>query len=253
MQLGDRMKMYENVWRQKLIRRMPVIIRIDGKAFHTYTKGLNKPFDEIFMNAMQDTMKYLVENIQGCKFGYCQSDEISLLLVDYDDYETEAWFDNNIQKMVSVSASMAGVVFNQNMFKLANQYYIDNLYHGEDIDVYSERLRSKTKVQAVFDARAFNLDKDEVCNYFIWRQEDCIKNAISMIAREYYSDKELDGINTIDRKAMLLEKDVKVEDFSSDKRFGSTCYYKDTEYVLDKEIPIFKEDRNYIENYVYIE
>ena len=155
--------------------------------------------------------------------------------------------------MVSVSASMTGVVFNQNMFKLANQYYIDNSYHGEDIDPYSERLRSKTKVQAVFDARAFNLDKDEVCNYFIWRQEDCIKNAISMIAREYYSDKELDGVNTIDRKAMLLEKGVKVEDFSSDKRFGSTCYYKDTEYVLDKEIPIFKEDRNYIEKYVYVE
>lgn len=253
MQLADRMKMYEHVWRQKLIRRMPVIIRIDGKAFHTYTRGLNKPFDEIFMKSMQYTMKYLVENIQGCKFGYCQSDEISLLLVDYDDFETEAWFDNNIQKIVSISASMASVMFNKCMYKLAHQYYVDNTYHGEDIDEYSEILINKTKVSAVFDARACNLDKDEVCNYFIWRQEDCIKNAISMIAREYYSDKELDGINTVARKAMLLEKGIKVEDFSSDKRFGSTCYYKDTEYILDKEIPIFKTDRNYIEKYVYVE
>lgn len=149
---------------------------------------------------------------------------------------------------------MASVVFNDHMYKLAHQYYINNAYHGDDINEYSKRLISKTKeVSAVFDARAFNLDKDEVCNYFIWRQEDCIKNAVSMIAREYYSDKELDGINTIARKAMLLEKGIKVEDFSSDKRFGSTCYYKDTKYILDKEIPIFKTDRNYIEKYVYID
>ena len=116
-QLGNRMKTYEYVTRYKLTRRLPVIIRLDGKAFHTFTKGFDKPFDEIMIDTMQLTMKYLCENIQGCKIGYCQSDEISLLLVDYDKPETEAWFDNNLQKMTSISASMATLAFNM-FFKL---------------------------------------------------------------------------------------------------------------------------------------
>ena len=102
--LGDRMKGYENVTRTKLVRRMPVIIRIDGKAFHTFTKGLDKPFDGLLMDAMNKTMKYLCENIQGCVLGYTQSDEISLLLVDYQTLTTDSWFDDTVQKMCSISA-----------------------------------------------------------------------------------------------------------------------------------------------------
>ena len=111
--LGDRMKGYENVTRTKLVRRMPVIIRIDGKAFHTFTKGFDKPFDSLLMDAMNRTMKYLCENIQGCMLGYTQSDEISLLLVDYQTLTTDSWFDDTVQKMCSISASMATLAFNK--------------------------------------------------------------------------------------------------------------------------------------------
>ena len=112
--LGTRMKEnYENVAKSKLIRRMPVAIRIDGKAFHTFTKGFNKPFDKVLMRAMQRTTKYLCKNIQGCVFGYTQSDEISLILVDYKKLNSSAWFDYQVQKMCSVAASMATIAFNR--------------------------------------------------------------------------------------------------------------------------------------------
>ena len=102
--IGDRMKNnYENRTKQFLTRRMPTIIRLDGKAFHTYTKGLNKPFDEGLIEDMQETTKFLCANIQGCKLGYTQSDEITLVLTDYDNLQTDAWFDYNVQKMTSIS------------------------------------------------------------------------------------------------------------------------------------------------------
>lgn len=121
--LGDRMKGYENVTRNHLIRRMPVIIRIDGKAFHTLTRGFNKPFDDVLVATMQDTMKYLCENVEGCVLGYTQSDEISLVLCDYKKLETSAWFDNNIQKICSVSASLATAAFNK-FFPLNVEKYL---------------------------------------------------------------------------------------------------------------------------------
>ena len=115
--LGDRMKGYENISRNYLTRRIPAIIRIDGKAFHTFTRGMKKPFDRILMSTMQDVMKYLCENIQGCVFGYTQSDEITLVLTDYEKITTDAWFGYNIQKMSSIAASMASVAFNKFFYK----------------------------------------------------------------------------------------------------------------------------------------
>ena len=274
MRLGERMKMYEHVWRHKLIRRMPVIIRVDGKAFHTFTKGLNKPFDDIFMDAMQATAEYLVREIQGCKFAYVQSDEISLLLTDYETYDTEAWFDNNIQKMVSVVAAKASVFFNQRMLLNSFDYVINSKENGTYDQEYHGKVSSAIATLPVFDARAFNLDKDEVCNYFIWRQEDCIKNSISMIAMKYFSDKELHGKSTIDRKRMLEEKSIYInEEYDRYKLRGTAVYYDmikipyDSEadnldsirdimsenVLMDKDIPIFKEDRDFIERYVFLE
>ena len=111
--LGDRMKRYEYVSRNYLTRRVPVIIRIDGKAFHTFTKGMRKPFDRVLMSAMQETMRFLCANIQGCVFGYTQSDEITLVLTDYASIRTDAWFGYNVQKMCSIAASMATLAFNK--------------------------------------------------------------------------------------------------------------------------------------------
>ena len=112
--LGTRMKTYyEQIPKTKLMRRTPAAIRIDGKAFHTFTRGFEKPFDDVLVKSMQKTMKYLCENIQGCVIGYTQSDEITLLLVDYKELNSQAWFDYEVQKMCSVAASMATMKFNQ--------------------------------------------------------------------------------------------------------------------------------------------
>lgn len=143
--IGNRMKEnYEDRYRFKLTRRMPVIIRLDGKAFHTLTRDCMKPFDNSFNCAIVETSIYLLKNIQGAKCAYIQSDEISILLTDFDRLTTNAWFDYNIQKMVSVSASMASVIFS-------------SLWHRH----------------GYFDSRVFNIPKEEICNYFIWRQLDC--------------------------------------------------------------------------------
>ena len=116
-ELGKRMKeVYEQVPKTRLVRRMPVAIRIDGKAFHSFTKGFKRPFDELLIDCMQQTMKYLCENIQGCVLGYHQSDEITLILVDYKNLNSGAFFDYEVQKVCSISASMATMYFN-NIFK----------------------------------------------------------------------------------------------------------------------------------------
>ena len=111
--LGDRMKTYEGVAKTRLVKRMPVIILIDGKAFHTFTRGFKKPFDKMLMETMQETTKYLCEKIQGCVFGYTQSDEITLILIDYQQLDTSAWFNYEVQKICSISASMATMAFNK--------------------------------------------------------------------------------------------------------------------------------------------
>ena len=112
-ELGKRMKIYEAVSKTKLVRRMPVAIRIDGKAFHTFTRGFQKPFDNVLMKTMQETTKSLCENIQGCVFGFTQSDKITLILIDYQTFETDAWFGYKVQKMCSIAASMATMAFNK--------------------------------------------------------------------------------------------------------------------------------------------
>ena len=180
MKLDERMKKYEYVTRHYLTIRTPVIVRIDGKAFHTFTKGMKKPFDHIFMESMQDTMKYLCENVQGCVLGYCQSDEISLLLIDYDTLETSAWFDNNLSKIISITSSLASVYFNQQFYINLVDYRVKN-YKSKNRDVeYENRLLANISSLPVFDSRAFNLSKEEVNNYFVWRQQDAIKNAIQI-------------------------------------------------------------------------
>ncbi len=164
--LGDRMKNnYENISRYYLTRRMPVIIRIDGKAFHTFTRGFKKPFDDILVKTMQETMKYLCENIQGCVLGYTQSDEISLVLVDYAELTTDAWFGNNLQKMCSVSASMTTLAFNKaftrNISKQSKRLYTE---HIEEKDAsYIESLEIAMNKGAMFDSRVFTIPKEEVC------------------------------------------------------------------------------------------
>ena len=112
--LGTRMKTYyEEIPKSKLMRRTPVAIRVDERSFHTFTRGFNVPFDDVLIKTMQETMKYLCENIQGCVLGYAQSDEITLILIDYKKLSSAAFFDYEVQKICSITASMATMAFNR--------------------------------------------------------------------------------------------------------------------------------------------
>ena len=274
--LGDRMKQYEGIPKTSLMRRNPVIIRIDGKAFHTFTRGFQRPFDDILVESMQETMKYLCENIQGCKMGYCQSDEISLLITDYENINTAAWFDYQVQKMCSIAASMATLAFNRVFSKVFYKWGNENL---PDWDVggtnkpVDEKLiklcniyESASEKGAMFDARCFSIPKEEVCNYFIWRQQDATRNSIQMVGQANFSHKELQNKSCDEIQDMLMtQKNINWNDFDTVKKRGSCCT-KDFEkkminfqtqeeivrkvWGIDKNIPIFTQDRNYIERFV---
>ena len=212
--LNRRMKEnYESRSKQFLTRRTPVIIRLDGKAFHTYTRGLDKPFDEGLIEDMETTTQYLCENIQGVKLGYCQSDEISLLLTDFDDLQTQAWFDYNVQKMTSISASMATAKFNL----LRIQRVV-----SEEMQKYRSYTENVKTSLAFFDSRVFNIPEEEVSNYFLARQKDAVKNSIAMLAQSLYSHKELHKKNGNEMQELCFQKGHNWNDFDYRKKRGCT-------------------------------
>ena len=270
--LGDRMKKYEYITRTYLVPRMPVIIRLDGKAFHTFTRGFKRPFDEVLISTMQDTTKYLCENIQGCVLGYTQSDEITLVLVDYKKLNSCAWFDNNIQKMCSIAASMATFAFNRFFVANLNAFYEFNTdidlteigYHitfsEEDDGKYYEAYKKAAEKGAMFDARVFNIPKEEVCNCVLWRQNDATRNSVEMVAQAHFSHGVLQNKSQSQMQDMLmLEKGINWNDFPVHQKRGSCCIKvqgeedKRHKWIIDKKIPIFKGDgRKYIEDLVFI-
>ena len=300
--LGKRMKeFYEQIPKTKLMRRTPVIIRIDGKAFHTFTKGFKRPFDEILIKTMQETTKYLCENIQGCVLGYTQSDEITLVLVDYQRFETSAWFDYEVQKMCSIAASMATMAFNK-AFSNNIHMMMTHFHHGEDWDyeqvketygltdedlaVDSDFWKNRWEIYqkrmgtAMFDARVFNIPKEEVTNCIYWRQLDASRNSIQMVGQANFSHKELHKKTCNDIQDMLMEqKGINWNDFPTYQKRGTCCIkaWKDhegwqpvvdekmgkcgdilcetrrSEWIIDKNIPIFKgEGREYIEKLINV-
>lgn len=180
--LGDRMKRYENVSRYCLTRRTPVIIRVDGKAFHTLLKSTKKPFDDAFITCMIEAAQILAIEMQGFRLAYVQSDEASFLLTDYDEIDTQGWFDYNLSKMISISAATMSSAFNS-MVHLQRTLTIYG--HG------------------IFDSRAFNIPKEEVANYFLWRAKDWQRNSLSMYARSFFSHKELMNKNKAEIHEML--------------------------------------------------
>ncbi len=220
MDLGDRMKSYENVNRQYVLPRMPAIIRLDGKSFHSVTRKCEKPFDKALGNSMDSTAQFLMNEIQNSRMAYVQSDEISILLIDYNNFQSQQWFGGNIQKIVSVSASIAGVKFSSAFGK----------------DCY-------------FDSRIFVLPEREVANYFVWRQQDCTRNSISMVAQSLYSSKQLFKKNSSDMQEMIFQKGINWDDYNP--------YWKRGRIVLkdniDEFIPIFSKEREYIERFMEVD
>lgn len=257
--LGSRMKGYEDVTNTKLVNRLPVIIRLDGRAFHTFTKGFTKPFDFDFNNCMHYTMKRLCENIPNCVFGYTQSDEITLVLLNKE--ENEPWFDNRVQKIVSVSASMATLYFNEAFNEYLNAY--KEFAYGEQATGEDQRdyeFRERKRWTATFDARVFNIPKEEVLNNIIWRQNDATKNSINSVAQAYFSHKELQGKGGSDMQDMLmLQKGINWNDTPTIYKRGCACIRQKREietpngiairnkWVIDTEMPIITQNKEYIE------
>lgn len=234
--LGDRMKAYEGIPQLQLMRRTPVVIRIDGKAFHTFTRGLDKPYDLALNEAMASTMHALCGSIQGAVFGYTQSDEISILLQDWATLTTERWFDYKVQKMVSVVASMTTAIFNS---------------------IYTHP--KKGQHMALFDARAFNVPFEEVTNMFLWRQQDAVRNSIQGLAQANFSHKEMHGLSCSElQDKLMLEKGINWNDTAT--RFkrgvcsrlefipGTDTSDMNFKWELDFECPIFTQDRSYVES-----
>lgn len=262
--LGTRMKeFYEQVPKTRLVRRMPVAIRIDGKAFHTFTRGFQKPFDEVLIKTMQETTKYLCEHIQGCVFGYTQSDEITLILIDYQRLNSSAWFDYEVQKLCSISASMATMAFNK-FFEINVKNYIQNIMPNILTPLAETYMKAVDK-GAMFDARCFNIPKEEVTNLVYWRQLDATRNSIQMVGQANFSHSELQNKSCNMIQDMLHEqKGINWNDYPTVCKRGTAVIYKFVgelpptserfyKWVIDEEMPILKgEDRAYVDNLVYV-
>lgn len=182
--LPERMKDYEAVYDQRIIGRCPAIIRVDGRAFHTWTRGLEKPFDAQFRAWMNAVACTLCHEISTARFAYVQSDEISVLLTDYVYFNTEQWFGGRVQKMCSVAAAIAAMRMNR---------------------VASNRDG------ATFDARVFSLPREDVVNYFVWRQRDCIRNSILGFAQSQMSPSQMHGIDC-DKLAAMTNWETETSD-----------------------------------------
>ena len=271
--LAERMKTYyENIPKTKLMRRVPVAIRLEGKGFHTLARWFKKPFDDLFITSMQQTMQYLCENIQGCVFGYTQSDEITLILIDYQKLNSAAWFDYEVQKICSISASMTTMAFN-NFFRENISIFASGVQYN--------RYTAAINQGALFDARCFNIPKEEVTNLIYWRQLDATRNSIQMVGQHYFSHNQLKGKSCNDIKDMLMTKyGINWNDFTIPCKRGTACIRvgkKVTEnikrepqpfgedrvtitiikerpiWVIDKNMPILKgENRQYVDKYIYV-
>ena len=284
--LGTRMKEYEKRNQYYLQKRTPVAIRVDGRSFHTFTKGFKRPFDDILMKSMQETAKYMCENIQGAKFAYVQSDEITIILVDYDTLEADCWFNYRTDKLCSISASMATMAFNRVFVKNVDEWgrlIFPNWDEGgtnEEVDVDLLKLNDAYQRAigkgAMFDARCFNIPKEEVTNLIYWRQLDATRNSIQMVGQANFSHKELQNKSCNIIQDMLHEqKGINWNDYPTICKRGTACIknrkiieYLDefkvtaklmdstkteNSWIIDTEMPILKgEDRAYIDDLIYV-
>ncbi len=205
--IGDRIKRYERASRHTLPPRQPLFLRVDGRAFHTYTRGMGKPFDQRLMEAMVQAMTDVAADMSGFKLAYHQSDEVTFLLTDYDNLDTRGWFDYDLNKVVSISASSFTYHFNRCMIK--------------------------TGRPAMFDSRAFTVPHDDVPNVFVWRQRDWERNSITMLAQAHYSHEELHGKKTSDMHEMLHRKGINWAHLTDAEKNG-TFLLRDGSYRRQK-------------------
>lgn len=257
--LGDRMKAYEQCYDIRVPARGYVIIRLDGKGFSKYTKMFEKPFDGKLSHVMDAATIELCKYLNP-KFAYTQSDEISLMFTDIENIESELIFDGKVQKLCSISASKVTTAFNKTMLKILAlyKYNKDELY---------ERILSGDlpQIDAVFDSRVFIIpDFREVSNYFIWRQQDCTRNSISMAASANFSHKSLEGKSSAEKQEMLFtEKGINWNDYLPKYKRGTVIKKQPVfvegqngeavqrnKWVPDYNTPVFTQEKEYLYNLI---
>ena len=226
--LGDRMKDYEKIYRNFIPKQNYTIIRLDGKAFHTFTKGFEKPFDDRLMNMMDQAAITLCSEIQGAKFAYVQSDEISILVTDVENPQSEIWFNGNVQKITSVSASIAANAFNKTMvYTLANEK-ANEYQKSEDKNGYDAFMEVLEMKFANFDSRIFVPPSQiEAYNAFLWRQRDWVRNSISMTAQAKFGHSKCFKKNTFELKQMLLNEGIDWDKFDEKLKKGRLIVKKE--------------------------
>jgi tRNA(His) 5'-end guanylyltransferase len=241
--LGDRMKRYEHAQWHVLPDRLPVILRVDGRAFHTYTRGCDKPFDLDLIQAMNKVALRLCEEVGGAQLAYVQSDEVSVLVHGYKRHASQAWFRGEVQKIVSIAASVASATMTMKM---------------------AARLGA-----AHFDARVFVLPEHDVCNYFVWRQKDWLRNSVQMLARAHFSQKECQEVHIPELCEMLRTTGHPWEALSNHLRLGrvATRVTEETQlhrnpsapkvvrsrWEIMEETPVFTERRDVVERLLVLE
>lgn len=220
-----------------------MIIRVDGKAFHTYASKCEKPFDRALTYVMDQVALKLCNEIQGAELGYVQSDEVSVLVHSYKRFTSSSWFDNQVQKMVSVAAGIASSTFTRDSWRI----WMDKSSPNAPPEVSDCR-------PAVFDARAFVLPEDEVCNYFVWRQQDATRNSVQMVARSLYSHKQCNEKNRSELQEMIFQKGQNWDAVETRWKRGRGIVKDATSgaFIVDNEIPIFTtvEGRAYVEQHL---
>jgi tRNA(His) guanylyltransferase len=204
MELADRMKLYEQIGAgQRLMPNLPVCIRLDGKAFHQWTRGLRRPYDDRLHTLFDDTTKFLVE-ASDAVVGYTQSDEITLILYNGGKPDSQVFFDGRVSKLTSVLASMATAKFNA---------------------LVPSILPEKHNRLACFDCRVWTVPTEqEAVNCLLWRELDATRNSIQMAAQALYSHKQLHQKNTSQMQEMLWQKGINWNDYPT--RFKRGGYFQ---------------------------
>ena len=255
MTLGDRMKAREASTGELLPPRMPAVLRVDGRAFHTLTRGFDKPFDSTIECCMERVAVALCREVSTARLAYGQSDEVSVLLVDYASLATEQWFGGRRRKMETVAASVATAAFGEALHEAGNPrpWPDGKLVAADDMGSRIQLIRSRI-FRAHFDARILPVPEDDVCNYFLWRQQDAIRNSVLAAGQSALPRRQMHGMKCVDIRAALAELGRPWEGLSTRHRRGFSVVRSPAEaeaaWSIDSELPDFGENREYIERWL---
>ena len=226
--LKEKCEYYRSLTDYKLMPNSYVLAMVDGHCFSKLIKNkFDKPFDDLFIKMMNETAKYLCEQVQGVKFAYTQSDEISLLITDFETPTTDSYFSFRLCKMQSLIAAMATAKFNQMYAKLANDYKGFGL----------KKFDMKEYPTCTFDCKVWTVpNANDAYAWFLYRQTDCIKNSKAQTAQAYLSHKELVGLTADEMIAKLKnEENIDWYDYENGKKYGRLI--KKVETPMEKDLP----------------